>query len=67
MLTLTRKTHQGIVLVVPPSSRPTTLRVMVTSVERGKARLAFAAPDQVQIDREEIFLAKIAEQGREAG
>lgn len=50
MLTLSRKLYEEIEI----GSGPDAVTIMVTSIDRGKVRLAFKAPRSVPIHRKEI-------------
>lgn len=52
MLILKRKTHQGTKLTIPPSDKPTVVRVIPVA----DGRLGFEAPNEVEIVREELLL-----------
>jgi sRNA-binding carbon storage regulator CsrA len=55
-LVLTRRPHERVRLLVPvPGNEPVEVWVMLVEVRRGLARLAFDAPPEVQIKREELL------------
>lgn len=54
MLVLTRKTGQRILIRLGS----TTVAVQVCRADRGTARLGIDAPDEVQVDREEVAADK---------
>ncbi len=56
MLVLTRSVNESIIIKVGN----TIIRMKVDYAQQGRARLAFDAPDDALIDREEIYLAKEA-------
>jgi sRNA-binding carbon storage regulator CsrA len=59
MLALMRNEGENVVIDVPPSSEPTQIIVSLVRIHTAtQARLAFMAPKAVQIDREEIAIAK---------
>lgn len=55
MLVLQRYVNESLIIIVPPSSEPTRIKVMLTSVEtRDRVRLGTKAPSGVEVWREEI-------------
>lgn len=62
MLVLGRRVLEKVIIVVPPSAEPTKIEVCLTEIRGGRidprARLGFTAPDEVKIDREEVFAEK---------
>lgn len=62
MLTLGRYRGQRIIIVVPPSDKPTIITEMLVKAGRAsqQTKLGYDAPANVQIDREEVFNAKLA-------
>lgn len=56
MLILTRRPDETIII-------DGTIRVIVLGVKGHQVRMGFEAPAGVSIDREEIFMAKLAEKG----
>lgn len=61
MLCLSRKRGQEIVIVVPPSSEPQTIRVCVVGFVNDKVRIGFDANEKVVIHRKEVADAIAAE------
>jgi sRNA-binding carbon storage regulator CsrA len=65
-LVLTRKQNEKVLIVVPPSLLPTKIEIQVSRLitgDHGKAsacRLSFEADSNVEIDREEIYDKKRA-------
>jgi carbon storage regulator CsrA len=60
MLCLSRRTHESIVITVPPSATARRIRVEVTGTTGDRVQLGFAADEDVRIMRSEI-------DGREGG
>ena len=63
-LILSRKRSENVVLVVPPSNKPTRIVVGVDEIRENKVRIGFNAPCDVTIHRAEVQ-AEIAGQERE--
>ncbi len=61
MLVLTRQKDERIVVVVPPSDKPTTVEILVADILGSKARIGVDCPRHVSVDRKEIYEAKMAE------
>jgi sRNA-binding carbon storage regulator CsrA len=59
MLFLTRRVGGKVIITVPPSQEATVVEVELVRLTAEQARLAFDAPDDVVIDREEIHLDKV--------
>lgn len=57
MLVLSRQRDEEIVIEVPPSSTPTTVRVTVVDVKGEKVRLGIDAPKEVPVHRKEVYNA----------
>lgn len=57
MLLLSRREGEAIMFVVPPSTTPTTIKVIIgdINVRRKEVKVLSDAPRSVQIDREEIW------------
>ena len=51
MLVLTRKENESIEITLPDSQQ---LTIMVTEVERGRARIGIEAPTEIKILRSEL-------------
>ncbi len=62
MLVLTRHVDEVVLIAIPgrllKSGKPMQIRVMVTNAHFHKAKLGFAAPKDVRIDREEVAIAR---------
>ena len=56
-LVLTRKANEGVTLTVPPSEKDTVIHVtnVRNDTSRNQVRLAFEAPKQVNIVRDELI------------
>lgn len=53
-LTLARHVGERVIITVPPSDKPTTIAVLVVGLWGGQARLAFKAPRETAVHREEV-------------
>lgn len=51
MLVLARRVGEWVVIPLPDGRR---IRIQVTKSERGMVRLGFEAPDDIEINREEV-------------
>jgi len=58
-LILQRETSQSVVCVVPPSDRETVIHTTIEEIRGGKVRVGTSAPDDVIVDREEIYHDKL--------
>ena len=58
MLVLTRARDEKVVVTVPPSDRPTRLLVEPVDIRASRVRLGFTAPNEVVIDRAEVYREK---------
>lgn len=59
MLFLTRRVGGKVIITVPPSQEATVVEIELVRLTGEQARLAFDAPDDVVIDREEVHLDKV--------
>ena len=59
MLILGRKLDQAIIV----GTGPDAIRIVVTSIGRCQVKIGVDAPNGVRIDREEVFLRKLKENG----
>jgi carbon storage regulator len=60
MLVLTRRAKESIRIAG-------RIRVTLLGIKRGQARVGIEAPDNIAVDREEIYLRKQEEQKRRSG
>lgn len=60
-LRISRKPGQKTMIYIPPSQMPTTVWIGIDKIQGETARLAFNAPQQVQIWREELLRNDIDE------
>lgn len=54
MLVLNRDCGQSVIITVPPSLLPQTIRVTAVDTRSGKVRIGFTADPLVKIHREEV-------------
>jgi sRNA-binding carbon storage regulator CsrA len=55
VLILTREKDEVVRIIVPPSAEPQVIDVMACEIDKGKARLGFAADPSVKVHRLEVF------------
>ena len=54
MLILSRKEDETIILIIPPSDKPTVVKVTVSSIKATRVALGFDGPRTTKILREEV-------------
>ncbi len=54
MLVLSRRRGEEVVIIVPPSDKPTMVTIKMCSVVEGKVRFGLTAPAEVKINRGEV-------------
>ena len=66
MLALTRRKNQSIVITVPINSyKVKEIIITVISAREGRTTLGIEAPDDIKIDRKEIYDRKVMESSHE--
>jgi len=60
LLVLARKTAQGIIIRVPPSTEPQVITLTVLDIERYVVRLGVECAREIEVNRDEVDLRKHA-------
>ena len=55
MLVLARKVNDTLDMIVPPSTKPTKITVIIVEVKQSRTRLGIEAPKEVAIIRSELL------------
>ena len=55
MLTIGRKRGEIIRVIVPPSTKPQTMEIVVSEAKRDRARIGFIADVAIKIHRKEVL------------
>lgn len=53
-LALTRRRNERVIVTVPASDQTTRIVVELAHIDRERARIAFEAPSDVRVNREEV-------------